>query len=380
MKDDGRVRKNFHCPNCEVELKKTDMDRLFQTEIDPVSGEPTKQLKRKAVLIDYDVGEEEFEKEPDSQDRELLAQIRKQPLSEYIPTDRFPIEQMYHGSRIEPKGVERIHQAYMDRSLRALGKLWSLVEGVKEPRLRNMLFFLVDQAIWGMSVMNRYVPTHYSHTNQYLSGVYYIGSQHAEVSPWYNLENKLQRMVSAFSGVASLPKESSTSTGNAAVLSVPDNSVDFIFTDPPFGENIFYADMNYLVESWYRVWTNTNEEAIVDQAKGKNLRDYQGMMTDCFAEYYRVLKPNRWMTVVFHNSHNRVWHAIQEALQQAGFVVADVRTLDKQQGSFRQITSDAAKQDLIISCYKPAQYMSFTNSMMSCRSSTLRSSCMTANL
>jgi hypothetical protein len=59
------------------------------------------------------------------------------------------------------------------------------------------------------------------------------------------------------------------------------------------------------------------------------------------------------MTMVFHNSSNAVWAAIQEALSGAGFVVADVRTLDKQQGSYRQITSTAVKQDLVISAYKP---------------------------
>lgn len=60
------------------------------------------------------------------------------------------------------------------------------------------------------------------------------------------------------------------------------------------------------------------------------------------------------MTVEFHNSRNSVWNAIQEALWTAGFVVADVRTLDKQQGTFKQITSaGAVKQDLVISAYKP---------------------------
>ena len=77
-------------------------------------------------------------------------------------------------------------------------------------------------------------------------------------------------------------------------------------------------------------------------------------MTDCFIECYRVLKPNRWMTVEFHNSKNSVWNAIQQSLQRAGFVVADVRTLDKKQSSFKQITSSSAvKQDLVISAYKP---------------------------
>ncbi len=60
------------------------------------------------------------------------------------------------------------------------------------------------------------------------------------------------------------------------------------------------------------------------------------------------------MTVEFHNSQNRIWTAIQEGIQHAGFVVCDVRTLDKQQGSFKQYNSaNAVKQDLVISAYKP---------------------------
>ena len=130
-------------------------------------------------------------------------------------------------------------------------------------------------------------------------------------------------------------------------------SIDYVFTDPPFGENIYYADLNYLVESWHRVRTASQTEAIIDQAKDKKIADYQRLMQRCFTEYCRVLKPGRWMTVVFHNSRNAVWNAIQEAMLAAGFVVADVRTLDKQQGSYRQVTSSAVKQDLVISAYKP---------------------------
>jgi len=77
-------------------------------------------------------------------------------------------------------------------------------------------------------------------------------------------------------------------------------------------------------------------------------------MRQVFACYYQSLKPGRWMTVEFHNSHNIVWNAIQQALMEVGFVVADVRTLDKQSSSYRQVTAaSAAKQDLVISAYKP---------------------------
>jgi hypothetical protein len=77
-------------------------------------------------------------------------------------------------------------------------------------------------------------------------------------------------------------------------------------------------------------------------------------MSSCFAEAFRVLKPGRWMTVEFSNTQASVWNAIQTALQEAGFVVANVSALDKKQGSFKAVTTTTAvKQDLVISAYKP---------------------------
>ena len=182
--------------------------------------------------------------------------------------------------------------------------------------------------------------------------MFYIGSQIAEVSPWYILAGKLQRLSKAFKHTYRR-RTVAVSTGDCGTLDLPEDSIDYVFTDPPFGENIYYADLNYLVESWHRVRTAVAPEAIIDRAKGKTLTDYLHAMQRCFAEYRRVLKPGRWITVVFHNSRNAVWNAIQEAILAAGFVVADVRTLDKRQGSYRQVTSTAVKQDLVISAYKP---------------------------
>lgn len=135
---------------------------------------------------------------------------------------------------------------------------------------------------------------------------------------------------------------------------IPDNSIDYIFTDPPFGDNLMYSELSFIWEAWLQVLENNQDEAIMSSVQGKGLLEYQQLMTDCFSTYYRVLKPNRWITVEFHNSKNAVWNAIQESLNRAGFVIADVRTLDKQQGSFKQVNNTSAvKQDLVISAYKP---------------------------
>ena len=147
------------------------------------------------------------------------------------------------------------------------------------------------------------------------------------------------------------------STGHCGTIACEDNTIDYIFTDPPFGENIYYSDLNILPELWYKVFTDPKDEAIIDRVRGKNVYEYERLMLSSFSEYNRTLKPGRWITIVFSNSSNAVWRAIQEALVTAGFVVADVRTLDKQQGSFRQVTSSAVKQDLVISAYKPTEIL-----------------------
>lgn len=134
--------------------------------------------------------------------------------------------------------------------------------------------------------------------------------------------------------------------------------VDYIFTDPPFGGNLMYSELNFLWESWLKVFTNNQPEAVENKAQGKTLDDYRRLMTACFKEAYRVLKPGRWMTVEFSNTKASVWNAIQTALQEAGFIVANVSALDKKQGSFKAVTSTTAvKQDLVISAYKPSTEM-----------------------
>lgn len=232
--------------------------------------------------------------------------------------------------------------------------LWEMADSNLDPRTRHILLFMVEQAIWGLSILARYTPTHFSQVNQYLSGVYYVASQHAECSPWYILDGKLDRLGKAFLKLKVDSGGAAVTTGTAARMPLSDDSIDYIFTDPPFGENIYYSDLNFLVESWHGVKTDPAPEAIVDRVRQKGIPEYQHLMYSCFAEYYRVLKPGRWMTVVFSNSKAAVWNAIQVALQQTGFVVAEVTALDKQQGSFQQVMSpNTVKQDLVISAYKP---------------------------
>jgi predicted RNA methylase len=352
--DTKRTRDSFPCPRCGAVLTKRLLDKRFESTLDSETGSTREVPRRLPTLIRYRIGREVFEKTPDADDLATLSRVASLPLPIEVPQVSIPHMHMTHErARMDQAGVTRVSHFYLPRAANSLGQLWRKASAQSDVRLRHMLLFFVEQAIWTMSILNRYRPTGYSQVNQQLGGVYYVPAQISEPSPRYVLDGKLDRLVDAFRDAGSTRGPFAVSTGDCAHLSVPDRSVDYIFTDPPFGENIYYADLNFLVESWHRVATNATPEAIIDQAKAKKLVDYQALMEGCFREYARVLKPGRWMTVVFHNSSNAVWNAIQESIQRAGFVVADVRTMDKQQASYRQVTSMAVKQDLVISAYKP---------------------------
>ncbi|ABK52587.1 conserved hypothetical protein [Acidothermus cellulolyticus 11B] len=349
-----KVRETFPCPHCGAELTKKRLERLYETKLDRALNTIIRIPKRQPALIVYRIGKTRYEKKPNQTDLETLSRVESLAWPHEVPIDALPYMHMTHErARMDNAGITHIHHFFLPRAAHVLAALWRKAQAWPDKRNRHMLLFFVEQAIWGMSVLNRYLPTAFSQTNRQLTGVYYIASQIAEVSPSYNLEGKLKGLAKAFRGHRTSSGSAIVTTVTTARLDLPDNSIDYIFTDPPFGENIYYADLNFLVESWHRVLTNATPEAIVDKAKKKGLPEYQHLMRQCFAEYCRVLKPGRWMTVVFHNSRNAVWNAIQEAILAAGFVVADVRTLDKQQGSYRQVTSTAVKQDLVISAYKP---------------------------
>jgi tRNA G10 N-methylase Trm11 len=141
------------------------------------------------------------------------------------------------------------------------------------------------------------------------------------------------------------------------------NSIDYIFTDPPFGSNIFYGDCSFLWESWLGKFTDDIKEAVWNKSRtpsegGKTLDDYKRLMMESFREMYRVLKPNRWATVVFSNSDDRVWEGIQDAAHQAGFIIYGGKEFDKVQRSFKGIKGEKGQEkviskDVLLNLHKP---------------------------
>ena len=358
-KGSGTVRDSFQCSTCGAQLEKSALERRME-KLRTFAGDVIERVELRPVVVVWRRGKQIGEKRCDEHDREVLDRVRRLTVPSF-PSTPLPIDAMVHGSRLSPKGFKSAHHLWPDRSLAALATLWSWAGEEPERLTRIALRFWLEQAFWGLSWMNRYKANDHSQVNRQMTGVYYVSSLISECSVQYNLggsesRGKRQALVKLWAGSPAKLGNVYVTTGSSTDLQLPDSSVDYVFVDPPFGQNIPYSDLALVVEQWHGVTTNSQEEATEDPFKARDLNAYAELMARCFEEFFRVLKPGRWMTVEFSNHSNDVWLRIQNGLASAGFVVADTRVIDKEHLSYRQVTAEnAVKHDLVISAYKPAE-------------------------
>ncbi len=345
--DPMEVRDEFPCPKCNVRLTKRSLESFVEETYDSLLQRGIHRVKRVPVFIKYLVGKKHFTKKPAADDLTLLSSVHLDRDSA-VPA---PLELASGGlSDSHAKtGMTHLHHYYTPRNFLTLSHMIAAADG----RYRRQLLNLIQS----VSVrLCSYLTTYQlgKRGNVPMTGTLFVGSLLAEANPIKSLEGKLRDFTKVYE---SLQQSNFVSCGSSSKLSsISDSSIDYIFIDPPFGDNLNYSQLNLLWEGWLRVRTNVSSEAIVDRYTNRDLAFYQEKLRECLVEFYRVLKPGRWMTVEFHNSKNAVWNAIQAAILEAGFIIADVRTLDKKQGTPKQVNSvNAVKRDLVISAYKPTE-------------------------
>lgn len=346
----GKVMEEYPCSHCNAVITKRQSVRAMTAFFDVVLGKEITQAKQVPVWINYSVGNRRHEKAPETTDLELIKNIQKSDIPYWFPTNHMP-----EGYNTEqPKrshGIAYVHHFYTKSSLWWLSALKHYEQINHSSQLPSFSITNTVSRLYRYTVKK---PNYNGQGGGLLSGTLYVPSLIRGLSAFSSYRRSIPRLKNIHRWKSMDKSSVIISTASATNTTIKEDSIDYIFTDPPFGDNIMYSELNYLWESWLKVFTNNKPEAIMNNVQLKGLIEYKDLMTSCFKEMYRILKPNHWITVVFHNSKASVWNAIQDAITRAGFVVAQVTVLDKKQGSFKQVTSTGAvKNDLVINAYKP---------------------------
>jgi 16S rRNA G966 N2-methylase RsmD len=344
----GKVAASVRCPACRRSTDKRNCRRRMEEYRDPLLNWQETRPRLTPLFAAYRAGKRRYYRRALRTDAGPDVSFDDIPLP--APRPVLNGERFYKDALHAAYGITHVHQFYTPRNLRALGLL--LAEAKKnDPRVAQLLRFLVTSiAVKASKLMNYNADG----VGRVLKGTLYASSLVQECNPYWLAEIALKDIRRLASATRHDPKNIVISTQSAAAPTLPEASVDYVWIDPPFGKSLMYAELNQIWEWWLGVHTAEEHEAVLDGRRGKDLQAYTDLMTRCLAQAYRALKPGHWMTIAFHNSQSAVWNAIQEAVRRAGFVLADVRILDKKLLTYKQSQQRLARVDLVLSAYKPA--------------------------
>lgn len=244
-------------------------------------------------------------------------------------------------------GIDYLHQFYTARNYLVMYKLWKATDEYEASVRDGLRLLLLSYNSAHCTLMTRVVAK--KNAKDFVltsaqSGVLYISKLPVEKNILLGIGRKSKSFYEAY-------KLLENCTGNFVVknktserLDEESTSIDFVFTDPPFGDFIPYAEVNQINELWLEKTTNRDKEIIISTSQNKGIVDYQKMLTRVFFETRRTLKDSSHIAVVFHAAKAKVWLAFNEAITDAGLNVEFTNILNKEQSSFKQVVSEGSVQ------------------------------------
>lgn len=339
----AHIASHFTCPSCAHEAPLDAAKRLTETALDNVINEEREHRKRCPVRMYGASGRKTWSRPATADDAELLKRIAAEPIPESVPRVAIPWGDLYR--RGYHQGVTHLHHFYTRRNLIVFARLWERA-GKYDSHLRDALrFWMLSYNASHATIMTRVVAKSGQKNLVVTSaqpGVLYVSGLPVEKNLFAGLRRKLSTIAKAFAVIHGRKGRIEVQQKSSCHVDLPDRSIDYVFTDPPFGGNIPYAEISFLNEAWLGRYTDRNDEIIVSKSQDKTLAHYQELLKAALSEAHRILKRNGKATLVFHSALADVWNALQAAYTGAGLAVECAGVLDKTQGSFKQVTTAGA--------------------------------------
>lgn len=351
---------SFTCPSCE-KVHRVDACSRVTTVTEDVFGRSIEARLRVAVEVHGVTGRRKWRRAASADDRHSVGWTAV-PLPKGAPDVPIAWGELHRSGY--HFGMDRLHHFYTARNFIALATCLEIAAEEPEPMASALRFLVLSYNATHSTLMTRIVAK----KNQpdfvltgAQSGVLYVSGLPVEKNIIRGIERKAKVIADAFEVVHGSRSSVAVHNASSEKLPLADCSVDYLFTDPPFGDYIPYAELNQLNELWLDDLTERSAETVVSKSGGKDADHYEASMTRVFVEAARVLKADGRATVVFHSAKARIWQALTRAYTTAGFGVARTSVLDKIQASFKQVVSTVSvKGDPLILLEKGAAATSAT--------------------
>tara|TARA_Y100000996_G_C22550993_1_gene653704 strand:- start:1285 stop:2835 length:1551 start_codon:yes stop_codon:yes gene_type:complete len=303
----------------------------------------------------------------------IQVDLNKYEAKKYIEFEKkrkvsnwYPKNKLILNSRISAKRGMKISDLFTKRTLACHAKLLSLIEKHSNGPEKDLLKVAFTANLANCSKL---VPPIKSKGDMaqgaWMTG-FYIGKNYLENNVLHYFKNRLKKIINGKHDYLNKFKQTKlfeTTLSNdfivmqcdAKKLKVESNSIDYVFTDPPYGDTVPYFEQSIIWNSWLNFDPDYENEIVISDSKerNKNEIEYERNINQAFSEIRRVLKKDRYFTLSFHTISGNTWKAIINACIKNGFIVVDFKFLSQKSFTPRQINRlKSIKGDILITLKK----------------------------
>lgn len=276
------------------------------------------------------------------------SKIAQYDLDKIAEIEKMEVEFWYpRNAKLPPLKREKltfVHELFTKRNLIVLSAILDEIEKLKEGNLKELMKFVFSSALAQTTKMMPYVHESIGKICKgWTTHSYWVPPQHWELNVFRYLKlrfTETKRGKEQSNKIFSVKKEAKNflellenadyyiKTHSALELVneefpskniVNPNSVNYVFTDPPYGGSIQYLELSVLWASWLKLPIRYEDEVTINKYQQKDFDRYDRMLRQAFRQTYKTLKPNKHMTVTFHNTRIRIRNSLIRAVVFAGF-------------------------------------------------------------
>ena len=279
----------------------------------------------------------------------------------------YPDNKMFENSRINVKKNQKISDLFTHRNLIAASIIYNEIEQILDSEIREMMKFVFTSAVPQMTKLMFVIKKRSKNDGiekeelgSWVAG-YWMPDDHFELHALRFLENRFKRIKKGKEECIKIKKYEENSNvfyfnDSAKKLnSIEDNSVDYIFTDPPYADYVPYFEQSLLWASWLKKDIDFSDEIIISNSpeRKKNKKEYIKDLEASFLEISKKLKPNKFMTVTFNSVKHEIWEGFLNALEKSGLKLINIKSISTSACSVVQDSrAGALKGDLYLTFQK----------------------------
>jgi len=364
---DGKPKKITVCPHC--------YKRDFTEEI---STRSSKKFGAIPVLVSHlcengckPARDERRHNDSDPKKRDYfekydlakIKEIEAKPIPHWYPTHKMmnveDDSKPWGAEWREGRNFRKIADLFTKRNLWALAVLFQNIKTLQQTSvIKDALQFTISSFLLNLSRLYKFRDSGGGQP----TGNYYIPQTNKENEAWTSFFRKFQDIIAAEKQLSEVLKSNEvciTTQSSTLLEQILPNSVDYIFTDPPYADKVQYGELNFIWEAWLGLDTKWHDdEIIVNEVRGKSERDWASLIQQAMQECYRILKPGHWISLCYHDTSEGTWSVLQDIMAEAGFVVDNssgaALFIDTGQKTYNQSQADkVTKRDLVINFRKP---------------------------